>query len=193
MTTDDEEQGQGEPPREEAAPGVAPPDGDERPDPEEDPRRGAGRVFLVVVDESPEMEVALRFACRRARHTGGRVALLHVIEPSEFQNWLTVGELMREEARQKAEQLLQRLAGTVNELVGRMPILFLREGQRRDQLFQLIEEEPDISILVLGASTGKGGPGPLVSALTGKYLGRLRLPITIVPDSLAAEEIDSLS
>lgn len=164
-----------------------------RPDPQENPNRGAGRVFLVVVDESPEMEVALRFACRRARHTGGRVALLHVIEPSEFQSWLTVGELMREEARQKAEQLLQRLAGKVNELVGRMPVLYLREGQRRDELFKLIEEEPDISILVLGAATGKSGPGPLVAALTGKYLGRLRLPITIVPDSLAVEEIDSLS
>jgi nucleotide-binding universal stress UspA family protein len=166
---------------------------DAYPDPGEDPNRGVGRVFLVVVDESPEMDVALRFACRRARHTGGRVALLHVIEPSEFQSWLSVGELMRDEARQKAEELLQRLAGKVMENVGRMPILYLREGGRRDQLFELIENEPDISILVLAAHTGKSGPGPLVAAITGKYVGRLRIPVTIVPDSLAVEEIDSLS
>ena len=164
-----------------------------RPDPAENPNRGAGRVFLVVVDESPEMDVALRFACRRARHTGGRVALLYVTEPSEFQNWLTVGDLMRDEARHKGEQVLQRLAGKVKESVGRMPILHLREGSRRDQLFQLIEDEPDISILVLGAATGKGGPGPLIAALTGKYIGRLRVPITIVPDSLESDEVDSLS
>ena len=107
-----------------------------RPDPGEDPNRGAGRVFLVVVDESPEMDVALRFACRRARHTGGRVALLYVTEPSEFQNWLTVGELMRDEARHQGEQVLQRLAGKVNEWVGRMPVLYLREGNRRDELFE---------------------------------------------------------
>ena len=30
------------------------------------------RVFLVVVDRSPELKVALRFACRRARATGGQ-------------------------------------------------------------------------------------------------------------------------
>ncbi|WP_421707872.1 universal stress protein [Algihabitans sp.] len=167
--------------------------GPERPDPGEDPNRGVGRVFLVIVDESPEMDVALRFACRRARHTGGRVALLYVTESSEFENWLTVGDLMRDEARHKGEQVLQRLAGKVNEWVGRMPILHLRDGSPRDQLFQLIEDEPDISILVLGAATGKGGPGPLVAALTGKYIGRLRVPVTIVPDSLASEEVDSLS
>ena len=32
----------------------------------------AERVFLVVVDESPEMRNALRYACRRAKRTGGR-------------------------------------------------------------------------------------------------------------------------
>ena len=29
-------------------------------------------VFLVVVDETPELRVALRYACRRAKRTGGR-------------------------------------------------------------------------------------------------------------------------
>ena len=84
------------------------------------------RVFLVVVDETEEMHLALRFACRRALHTGGRVALLYVIEPSGFQHWMSVGDLMREEARSEAEQLLQRMAAKVNELAGKMPILHLR-------------------------------------------------------------------
>jgi nucleotide-binding universal stress UspA family protein len=155
--------------------------------------QSVGRVFLVVVDESPEMEVALRFACRRARHTGGRVALLYVTEPSEFQNWLAVGDLMRDEARSQAEQVLQKLASQVTDMVGSMPILFLREGQKRDQLLKLLEEEPSISILVLGASTSQGGPGPLVSALTGKFIGRLSIPVTIVPDSLLEEQIDAIT
>ena len=153
----------------------------------------SGRIFLVVVDDSEEMEIALRFACRRARHSGGRVSLLHVIEPSEFQNWLAVGDLMRNEARSEAEQLLQRLATQVMEAVGAMPILYVREGNRRDELLKLIEEEPSISILVLGASIEKGGPGPLVSALTGKFLHRLRIPVTIVPGNLSNEHIDAVS
>jgi hypothetical protein len=35
------------------------------------PGKASGRVFLVVVDETEEMRVALRFAALRARSTGG--------------------------------------------------------------------------------------------------------------------------
>lgn len=153
----------------------------------------SGRVFLVVVDDSEEMTKALRFASRRATNTGGRVALLYVVEPSEFQHWMAIGDLMRDEARSEGEQLLQRLAAQVNELTGTLPVLYVREGERRDQLFQLIDEEPSISILVLGANTGQRGPGPLVSALTGKFVGKLRIPVTIVPGNLSQDDIDSIS
>lgn len=156
----------------------------------EDPHN---RVFLVVVDETEEMKVALRFACQRARHTGGRVALLYVIEPADFQHWQAVGDLMREEARSEGEQVLQRLAAQVNDLVGSIPILFVREGNVRDELLTLLDEEPSISILVLGANTGTRGPGPLVSALTGKLIGKLRVPLTIVPGNLSDAAIDSIS
>ncbi|WP_366554631.1 universal stress protein [Aquibaculum sediminis] len=151
------------------------------------------RVMLVVVDDSLEMPVALRYACRRARHAAGRVALLHVIERTEFQTWLGVGDLMAKEAREQAERLMQRVAKRVMEQVGNMPILYLREGKQSDELMRLISEEPSISILILGANTDPGGPGPLVSALTGKMVGRLRIPVTIVPGNLSSEDIDAIS
>ncbi len=157
-----------------------------------DPAAGT-RVFLVVVDETTEMQLALRYACLRARKTGGKVALLYVIEPSGFQHWMSVGELMRAEARSEGEQLLQKLAAQVNEEAGTMPILYVREGETRDQLLHLIEEEPSISILVLGASTSSRGPGPLVSALTGKYIGKLRVPITLVPDSISDDDLEAIT
>ena len=157
------------------------------------PANTSDRVFLVVVDETEEMKVALRFACQRARRTGGRVALLYVIEPAEFQHWMAVEDLMREEARSEGEQLLQRLAAQVNELVGTIPVLYVREGKVRDELFKLLDEEPLISILVLGANTGSRGSGPLVSALTGNMIGKLRIPVTVVPGNLADDEIDSVS
>ena len=151
------------------------------------------RVFLVVADDSAELEVALRYACRRARKTGGRVALLAVVEPSDDQHWMAVGDLMKEEARAAAEQMLQKLAERVNEWTGAIPILYVREGVRGDELLKLIEEEPTISILVLGANPGPKGPGPLVSMLTGKMVGRLRVPITIVPGNLSLEDVDKVS
>jgi nucleotide-binding universal stress UspA family protein len=151
------------------------------------------RVFLVVVDESDELKLALRYAARRAQHTGGRVALLYVIEPSDLQQWMAVETLMREERREEAEALLQKLSTDVSELSGTMPIIFIREGRRRDELLALIDEEPSISILVLAASAGSEGPGPLITALTGKWLTRLRVPITIVPGGLTIQQIDALA
>jgi nucleotide-binding universal stress UspA family protein len=149
----------------------------------------SNRVFLVVVDDSPEMMAALRYACHRARNTGGRVALLRVIEPAEFQHFATIGNLMRAEARQDAEELLQRLAAEVNSVSGQLPVLYVREGNPRDELIKLINEDASISILVLAADTGPGGPGPLVTAITGKYVSKLRCPVTIVPGNMADEQL----
>lgn len=151
------------------------------------PRRE--RIFLVVVDESDEMPVALHFACRRARHTGGRVALLYVSERADFQHWASVGDLMRQEAREQGELLLQRMAGEVHEWSGRNPALYIREGDVREELVALIEEEPSISILVLAASADSGGPGPLITYLLGKKARQNRIPITIVPGNLSDDEI----
>jgi len=151
------------------------------------------RIFLVVVDESEEMRVAMQFAARRARHTGGRVALLYVIEPSDMQQWMAVENLVREEKRQEAEQLLDKLATEVKEMSGSVPVVYIREGRRRDALLTLIEEEPTISILVLAAGTGPEGPGPLITALIGKMSGKMRVPITIVPGSLSDAQIAALA
>jgi nucleotide-binding universal stress UspA family protein len=151
------------------------------------------RVFLVVVDESEELKLAVRYAARRAQHTGGRVALLYVIEPSDLQQWMAVESLMREERREEAEALLQKLSAEVAELAGSMPVIFIREGRRRDELLALLDEEPTISILVLAAGTGAEGPGPLVTQLVGKMTGRMRVPITVVPGNLSDEQIAALA
>ena len=150
------------------------------------------RIFLVVVDETEEMKNALHFACRRALHTGGRVALFYTIEPAEFQHWLGVERVMQEEAREQAEQALQALAAEVHKRTGKMPVLYLREGRRRDELMALIEEEPGISLLVLGMASGREGPGPLVTYLVSQG-GQIRLPIALVPGALSETEIDAVT
>ena len=151
------------------------------------------RVFLVVVDESKELQAALHYAARRAAHTGGRIALVYVIEPSELQHWISIENLAREERREEAEQLMQRLCEDIAPIAGTIPIVYIREGHRRDQLLALIAEEPSISILVLAAGTGPEGPGPLITYLTGKPAARLRIPITIVPGGLTREQLDAVS
>jgi nucleotide-binding universal stress UspA family protein len=150
------------------------------------------RIFLVVVDETEEMTVALHYAARRARNSNGRVALLHVIEPGELQHFGAIEDLMRAESRDEAELLMQKLAKEVVDLSGAMPILFLREGNRRDELLKLIAEEPSISILVLAAGTGSAGPGPLVSYIVGR-MSTLRIPVTVVPGNLSDQQLDAIT
>jgi len=153
---------------------------------------GPGITFLCVVDESEEFGAALRFACGRASSTDGRVALLYVMQPAEFQHWIAVGERMREEAREEAEELLQVVASLVQKRTGKTPTLYIREGTVREEVVKLIDEERDISLLVLGAATGTDGPGPLVTYLVEKMTDRLRVPVTIVPGGLSDEEIDAI-
>ncbi len=148
-----------------------------------------GRTFLCVVDETEEFAAALQFACQRAKNSGGRVALLYVIQPAEFQHWMAVGERMREEAREEAEEMLNVVASVVQKRLGQMPALYIREGALREEVINLIEEEESISLLVLGAASGTDGPGPLVSYLVEKMAGKLRVPVTIVPGSLTEEDI----
>ena len=160
---------------------------------EERPSRAENRVFLVVVDESPEMPNALRYACRRAKRTGGRVAMLYVMAPPESQQWGAVADLMREEARQHAEQIIAQHADTAVALTGQPPAIHIREGSSRDELVKLLTEDHTISVLVLGAASGNEGPGPLITALTGKFGSQLRIPLTIVPGALKPAEIDAIS
>lgn len=153
----------------------------------------ASRTFLVVIDDSEEMQVALHFASRRAMRTGGRVALLYVQQPAEFQHWMAVGDLIREEAREEAEGLMQKLSAEVKEWSGNYPVVHMREGDIGDELEKLLDEEESISVLVLAASTESSGPGPLISHLVGKGGAGLRVPVTIVPGSLSDEKIIAIT
>jgi nucleotide-binding universal stress UspA family protein len=157
------------------------------------PQSTSQRVFLVVVDETPEHSIAVQYAARRAAHTGGRLAMLYVIEPEALQHFRAIEELARAERREEAEQLLARLCDEIAPIAGAMPVVYIREGRSRDELLALIREEPSISILVLAAGTGPEGPGPLVSYLSGRAAARLRIPITIVPGGLSVADLDALS
>lgn len=151
------------------------------------------RVFLVVVDDSKELHQALYFACKRAISVNGRVALLRCIGQAEFQHWIGVGELMVEEAREEAEQLLRTNSEWVHELTGEYPIVHLREGDPKSEVIDLIDNEPEISILVLGANVYDENTGPLINFLTTRGASQCRVPITIVPGHLSDEDIDNVS
>jgi nucleotide-binding universal stress UspA family protein len=153
----------------------------------------APRKHLLVVDRTDELKAALRFACRRAVHTGGVVTLFHAVPSAEFHHFASIADLMEREARNEAEQLVQDIAAEVHRQTGTFPGIYIREGDTVEQLIKIINDDPTFSVLVLGAGTGSEGPGPLVSALSGRLAGKIRIPVTIVPGDLDTARIDALS
>lgn len=157
--------------------------------------QGHARKLLVVVDESPEVEVALYYAAGRALHAGGRVSLLYVIEP-ENQFWDSVRQAQLDEQTNKARALFRLFRRKLNiagyDKVGTEEVI--REGKLTDAILQQIEEDEDVAVLVLGASKESSGPGPLVTSLgTGATAGKFPIPITIVPGDLTLEQVQSLA
>ena len=150
------------------------------------------RKFMIVVDDTPECMNALRFAARRASKTGGGVVMLYVIAPEEFQHWVGVGEVMRAEAREAAEERLATLSTEVETLAGVLPEFVIREGVARDEILAQIKDDPEIGVLVLGAGDSNDGPGPLVSALAGRMSGTMSVPVTIVSGNLTNDQIDAV-
>jgi nucleotide-binding universal stress UspA family protein len=150
------------------------------------------RIYLVVVDDSPESGVALRFAARRAVKTGGGVEILALVPPQEFIAFGGIQATIEEEARLHAEGLVAQAAGALIEEAGLRPSITVREGEGPRIVREMIAANPDIAALVLGAAA-TGAPGPLVAHFAGTDAGALPVPVMIIPGSLPPEAIDRLS
>ncbi|WP_295313123.1 universal stress protein [Roseobacter sp.] len=150
------------------------------------------RKFLVILDDSRECLNAMRFAAMRAAKTGGGVSILSIIPPDEFNHWIGVGEMMREEARERIEVHYEVFAKWMRDRQGIEPELIIREGQAVDEIMAQVREDESIGVLVLGAGSDKKGPGPLVTHLS-RMAGGLPIPITIVPGDLSKEKLEAIT
>lgn len=150
------------------------------------------RKFMVVLDDSRECLNAMRFAAMRAARTGGGVVILSVISPEDFTQWIGVGDIMRQEARDRIHAHFEVFAKWMRDTQGIDPELAIREGEPVAQILAHIAENPDIGILVLGAATDKKGPGPLVTALS-RAAGALPVPMTIVPGDMSKERLEAIT
>ena len=148
--------------------------------------------FLVIVDDSEELRVAVRFASIRAANTKGGIILLKIIEHSDPQHWQSVEEIILQEARDEAQEKLKKWSKVINDLSGITPELCIKEGIASEKIIEILEEDDAVRFLVLAASSGDQ-PGPLVSLLAGQKSGKLPVPIDIVPQDLSDEAIDDLA
>ncbi|MGY4367007.1 phosphoserine phosphatase [Bradyrhizobium sp. LB1.3] len=79
-----------------------------------------------------------------------------------------------------------------NGIAAITPERVIREGAAMEQLMAVLDEDPDIAMLVLAANPGAEGPGPLV-ALLAHALGTFPVPVTVISGALSDQSVDSLS
>ena len=157
--------------------------------------KGHARKFLLIVDDSQEVESALYYAASRIAHSSGTLAMLYVIEPQAHQPWAGVRQLQIEEETNKAKALFRMFRRKLH-LAGFEHVAcedVIREGNKAEEILKVIAEDEDVAILVLGASIDAMGPGPLVSALAAGKAGGFPIPVTVVPGNLALADIIALA
>ena len=136
------------------------------------------RVYLVIMDETDEALVALRFAARRAAKTNGAV---HIIAHVPQQAFNAFGGI----------QATIEAAGSILHESGKMPTITVRVGDSVKVVQGYLAEHPEVAALVLGAAP-QGNPGPLVTHFTAAA-GSMPCPVFVVPGGLSQEDLERLS
>jgi nucleotide-binding universal stress UspA family protein len=149
------------------------------------------RVYLVIIDETEEATLALRFAARRAADTQGSVHILAIVPKQEFNAFAGVQATLEEEARDRAEVMANGAAGALFSESGTMPQISVKVGDGQAVINEYLTEHPEVAALVLGAAA-EGGPGPLVTHFS-SIAGSLSCPLFVVPGGLSEEQIDAVS
>jgi nucleotide-binding universal stress UspA family protein len=152
----------------------------------------AKRTYLVVVDDSDEARVALRFAARRAAKTSGRIEVLGIVEPQDFVQFGGVQAAIEEEQRLRIEGVVSSAIGEILDESGVEANIAVRQGEAVRTLREFIGKREDVAALVLGAAAA-GDPGALVRDFAGADAGRLPCPLMIIPGSLSEDRLEQLS
>ena len=150
------------------------------------------RTYLVVVDDSEEARVALRFAARRAAKTSGRVEVLGIVEPQDFVQFGGVQHAIEEEQRLRIQGVVSSAIGELLDESGVEANIIVQQGDPVRTVRDYVGERGEVAALVLGAAPS-GNPGPLVAHFTGNDAGKLPCPVMIIPGSLSDERLEQLS
>ena len=150
------------------------------------------RTYLVVVDDSAEARVALRFAARRASKTGGKVEVLGIVEPQDFVQFGGVQAAIEQEQKLRIEGVVSAAIGEILDESGIEANIIMQQGEVVRTVREYLDGRDEVAALVLGAAPD-GNPGPLVANFTGNDAGKLPCPVMIIPGSLTDERLEQLS
>ncbi len=149
-------------------------------------------TYLVVIDDSPESRVAMRFAVLRAAHVGADVRLISVVRPTEFMHFGALQSAMAAEAEEEALALLSQLASEAEAMGGARPATSVLQGDPAGAILAHVKDNPGIRALVLGTAS-RGTPGPLVGFFAGERAGSLPCVLMLVPGGLDPDRLATIA
>ena len=110
------------------------------------------RTYLVVVDDSAEARVALRFAARRAAKTDGLIEVLGIVEPQDFVQFGGVQAAIEEEQRLRIEGVVSAAIGEILDESGIEANIIIHQGEVVKSVREYVGGRDEIAALVLGAA-----------------------------------------
>lgn len=150
-------------------------------------------TLLVCANKEEYSKVALHFACRLAKKNKGKITILHVIEPVDYQSIGMVAKKMQQEKLSDAKALLKSLSQEVKNFLKTPPTLLLREGLIEEEIIQVLEEDNSINMMVAGAPGDEAPKSKILPPLVSELGQKIQVPMLIVPGSLTEHQIEELT
>ena len=151
-----------------------------------------GGAYLVVADDSDEMQAALSYAIDMVKRNNAHLAVAHIVENKGFSTWGNVDQMMKEELRSKAEKYVWSVAKKIHEKAGIYPSVHIRVGDTNAEIMNILEDKNnDVRSLILASDVSGSGPGRLVTYFATKVSGKMSVPLIIVPGAELAKKEDT--
>ncbi len=155
------------------------------------------KVLLVLVDnrESDIVNKAAYYVAKHARKNNIRLALIYVREVAEMQLF-GISDIMREESKAESTTQINLLKQDITRWVGNKQNImsYVREGDVSEAVCHFIDKNRFVSGLVITSwqlDNVASGLYHYISA-THKAKDIRRVPIMIIPEDIALEQLDDL-
>jgi hypothetical protein len=141
--------------------------------------------LLVYVDESEEFLEAMNYACELAKTESLGIILLYIIQDENFRHWKGVENIMREEQKNEAKEVLEKYITYIKDNYKLHVKSYIKTGEKLEILIKTLNgKRPKVKNLVLGLAMDKIENNKVISSLTGILRKKLTLPIIIVPGKI---------
>ena len=148
-------------------------------------------TIVVCLDANNASKMALRYACYKAKRTGFAVQVLIVIE-SSYKGMLFVSKAIGKDKRSEVERHINKIIKEISAETEIIPTISIREGDITSEIIKEIKSIPNCTLLILGKSNNSLSDNTVLPKLSNQIGNKIKVPISIVPESLSNEYLTQL-